>query len=218
MNFRTPLFASTAALALAACQPAPFDATDPNANARQGAIAAGMAGAVIGAATAGDDLRGAIAGGIIGATAGGLLGRSMDNQARELAAALDTPGVNVTNTGNSIVVNMPQDLLFATGSATLQPGLVADLRDVGNSLVRYPDSRVQVIGHTDNVGTAAFNIDLSQRRASSVASELIRAGVQSGRVSIIGAGFDRPVASNDTAEGRALNRRVEIIIIPTSTR
>jgi outer membrane protein OmpA-like peptidoglycan-associated protein len=218
MNFRVPLLASTAALALAACQPAPFDATNPNANARQGAVAGGLAGAVIGAATAGDDLRGAIAGGIVGATAGGLLGRSLDNQARELAAALDTPGINVTNTGNSIVVNMPQDLLFATGSADLQPGLVADLRDVGTSLVRYPDSRVEVVGHTDNTGSAAFNIDLSQRRASSVASVLIGSGVQSGRISIIGAGQDRPVASNLTPEGRAQNRRVEIIIIPTSTR
>jgi outer membrane protein OmpA-like peptidoglycan-associated protein len=218
MNFRTPLFASTALLALAACQPAPFDPADPNANARQGAIATGMAGAVIGAATASDGLRGAIAGGIVGATAGGLLGRSLDNQARELAASIDTPGVNVTNTGNSIVVNMPQDLLFATGSAELQPGLVADLRDVGTSLVRYPDSRVEVIGHTDNTGSAAFNIDLSQRRASSVASVLIGSGVQSGRISIIGAGEDRPIASNLTPEGRAQNRRVEIIIIPTSAR
>jgi outer membrane protein OmpA-like peptidoglycan-associated protein len=218
MTPRTPLILAAGALALAACTPAPFNPNDPNANARSGAIVGGVTGAIIGAATSSNELPAAIVGGVIGAAAGGAFGQTLDQQAREIAGAMDNPGINVTNTGNAIVVQMPQDLLFATGSADLQPGLVADIRDVGASLVRYPESRIEVVGHTDNTGSAAFNIDLSQRRASSVASVLIGSGVQSGRISIVGAGEDQPIASNLTPEGRAQNRRVEIIIRPTSTR
>ena len=111
---------------------------------------------------------------------------------------------------------MPQDVLFATDSATLRPDLTYDLRAVAGSLNRYPDSSVEVIGHTDNSGAAAYNQDLSQRRATSVAQVLRDAGVQGNRLAAYGRGEDQPVASNLTPEGRAANRRVEIIIRPSA--
>ncbi len=215
MTFQKPLILSTAALlALSACVPAPYNPNDPNANARSGAIMGGLAGAVIGAANSDEELPAAIAGGIIGAGLGGAVGATLDRQARELSGAIGNPNVNVTNMGDYLVVNMPQDLLFAVDSATLRPDLTRDISAVGANLVRYPDSRIEVIGHTDNTGSAAYNYDLSQRRASSVAAILQGAGVAASRLSIIGAGEDQPVASNLTPEGRAQNRRVEIIIRP----
>ena len=111
---------------------------------------------------------------------------------------------------------MPQDILFATDSAALRPDLSRDLEAVATNLQRYPSSTVQVLGHTDNTGSASYNRDLSQRRAASVAAILVRNGVQPNRVVTYGMGEDQPVASNLTVDGRAMNRRVEIIIRPTS--
>jgi outer membrane protein OmpA-like peptidoglycan-associated protein len=110
---------------------------------------------------------------------------------------------------------MPQDLLFETNSAALRPDLRRDLQTIAGSISRYPDTRIEVIGHTDNTGSAAFNQDLSQRRASSVANVLRDSGVPSNRVVTFGRGEEQPIASNLTPEGRAQNRRVEIIIRPT---
>jgi outer membrane protein OmpA-like peptidoglycan-associated protein len=216
MIFRSPLILTTAALlGLTACVPAPFDPADPNANARQGAIIGGLGGAITGALADDNEARGAVVGGILGAAAGGVIGSTLDQQARELSGAIGNPNISVTNQGDYLIVNMPQDVLFATDSATLRPDLTSDISAVGANLVRYPDSRIEVIGHTDNTGTAAYNQDLSQRRASSVAGILAQSGVASSRLAIIGAGEDRPIASNLTPEGRAQNRRVEIIIRPT---
>jgi outer membrane protein OmpA-like peptidoglycan-associated protein len=111
---------------------------------------------------------------------------------------------------------MPQDLLFATDSASVRPDLTYDLKTVAASLLKYPNSRIEVIGHTDNTGSAAYNQDLSQRRAVSVANVLRESGVPNGRMAAFGRGEDEPIATNLTAEGRAQNRRVEIIIRPAS--
>jgi outer membrane protein OmpA-like peptidoglycan-associated protein len=91
-----------------------------------------------------------------------------------------------------------------------------DLYAVARNLNQYPNSRVEVVGHTDNTGSMALNMDLSQRRAQSVAGILAAAGVSSGRLMASGAGYNQPIASNNTAEGRAQNRRVEILIRPTN--
>jgi len=106
-------------------------------------------------------------------------------------------------------------VLFATDSAALRPDLSRDVQAVAQSLLKYPNSTIQVIGHTDNTGTAAYNQDLSQRRAASVAGVLMGAGVPSSRIATIGRGEDQPIASNLTPQGQAQNRRVEIIIRPT---
>jgi outer membrane protein OmpA-like peptidoglycan-associated protein len=213
---KTPLLLAAASLlALTACVDPNAYPDDPNARAKQGAIIGGLTGAVVGAATSrdGDELKGAIIGGALGAGGGAIIGADLDRQAAELRGSLSS-NISVTNMGDYLVVNMPQDLLFATDSASLRPDLRSDLNAVAASLLKYPNSRIEVIGHTDNTGTAAYNQDLSQRRASSVASVLRDNGVPGARIAAYGRGEDQPVASNLTPEGRAKNRRVEIIIRP----
>jgi len=213
---KTPLFlAAASALALTACVDPNAYPNDPNARAKNGAIIGGLIGAATGVAVSGDgdELKGAIVGGALGAGTGALIGNDLDRQAAELRGSLNS-NISVTNAGDYLIVNMPQDLLFATDSATLRPDLTADLRTVAASLLRYPNSRIEVIGHTDNTGTAAYNQDLSQRRAVAVSSVLRDNGVPGARLAAYGRGEDQPVASNLTPEGRAQNRRVAIIIRP----
>jgi outer membrane protein OmpA-like peptidoglycan-associated protein len=218
MNFRLPLaIAFTGVLAATACTPVDQYSADDNQRAREGAIIGGLTGAVFGASrpgSGGNDVRDALIGGAVGAIAGGAIGANLDRQAAELRSEMDSR-VQIINTGNELIVRMPQDILFAVDSATLQPTLVADLGDLARNLQRYPNTTVQVIGHTDNTGSAAYNQDLSQRRANAVANVLVSSGVSSGRIAAIGRGEDQPVASNLTPDGRAQNRRVDIVIRPT---
>lgn len=217
MNLKTPLIvASVSLLGLTACVDPNAYPDNPNARAQSGAIIGGLAGALAGAQSGDDRLAKAVVGGVIGAAAGGAIGASLDRQAAELRGSINNPNVTVTNNGQYLTVNMPQDLLFAVDSAALRPDLRADLGSVAMSLIRYPNSRIEVIGHTDNTGSAAYNYDLSQRRANAVSSVLNQNGVPQGRITTIGRGFDYPIASNATPEGRAQNRRVEIIIRPTA--
>ena len=217
MMIKTPLILATASLlALSACvDPAAYP-DDPNGRTKSGAVIGGLVGAVAGAAVAGDgdELKGALIGGALGAGTGALIGADLDRQAAELRGSLNS-NISVTNTGEYLIVNMPQDLLFAVDSSSLRPDLTSDIRTVAASLLRYPNSRIEVIGHTDNTGSAAYNQDLSQRRAVSVAEVLRGSGVPSGRIAAFGRGEDAPIASNLTPQGRAQNRRVEIIIRPT---
>lgn len=216
MNMRFPLILSgTALFALSACVDPNNVPDDPNAYTRGGAVTGAVIGGLLGATQGSDDDRLAktVLGAAVGGAIGGAIGNDLDRQAAELRAV--NSAFTVTNTGEYLVVNMPQDVLFATDSAALRPDLVRDLQAVAQSLQRYPNSRIEVIGHTDNTGSAAYNQDLSQRRAGSVADVLRTSGVAASRVVSYGAGENRPVASNLTPEGRAQNRRVEIIIRPT---
>jgi outer membrane protein OmpA-like peptidoglycan-associated protein len=214
---KTPLLLSSAALlALTACVDPNAFPDDPNARARTGAIAGGLLGAALGASSDEDRLAKAVIAGGIGAAIGGAIGQTLDRQAADLRNSIGNNNVTVTNNGQFLVVNMPQDLLFDTDSATLRPALVSDIRAVAGSLLRYPNSAIEVIGHTDNTGSAAYNQDLSQRRAVSVLNVLLNSGVPGGRLAAIGRGEDLPIATNLTPEGRAQNRRVEIIIRPTA--
>ena len=217
MIFKTPiLLSSVALLALTACVDPNAYPGDPNARARTGAVAGGILGAALGASSSEDKLAKAVVGGAIGAAIGGAIGQTLDQQAADLRNSIGNNNVTVTNNGQYLLVNMPQDLLFATDSATLQPALVSDIQAVAGSLLRYPNSRIEVIGHTDNTGAAAYNQDLSQRRAVSVLNVLLNSGVPGNRLAAYGRGEDQPIASNQTPEGRAQNRRVEIIIRPTN--
>lgn len=217
MMMKTPLILAVAStLALSACVDPNAYPDDPNARQRQGAIIGGVTGAIAGAAVSSDSdrLKGAVIGGVLGAGTGAVIGADLDRQAAELRGSLSS-NVGVTNTGEFLIVNMPQDLLFAVDSAAVRPDLRRDLQAVSANLLKYPNSRIEVIGHTDNTGAAAYNQDLSQRRAVAVASILRENGVPSSRILAIGRGEDQPIASNLTPEGRAKNRRVEIIIRPT---
>ena len=207
--------AASALLLVAACDPG---APNQSQNTRQGAVIGALGGAAAGAligndGTVRDRNRAALVGAALGAGVGAGVGNNLDRQAEELRRALRSD-VGVSNNGNNLVVVLSQDLLFATNSTQVGAQSQNDLLIVARSLTNYPDSTVNVIGHTDNVGSAAFNQDLSERRAQSVASVLRSGGVSSARIRSIGAGLNQPIASNATAEGRQLNRRVEIIITP----
>lgn len=218
MTVKTTAFAAlSCAFLLGACaetNPARLDSrSDPNLNTKGGAVIGALAGLGLSAATGGEkgDL---LLGAAAGAAAGSLIGNQLDKQAAELRAQLASDGITVTNTGSALVVTLPQDITFATDSFAVRPSLQADLRRVAAHLQRYPRSNIQVIGHTDNTGAAAYNQDLSERRASAVAGELAQGGVPYSRIVTAGRGENQPVASNLTPDGRARNRRVEIVIIP----
>ncbi len=192
------------------------DPNNPNRNAQQGALGGAAVGALAGVLT-GDTseerTRRAVIGAAIGAGVGGLAGAQLDRQEAELRAQMGS-NARIVNTGNELIVTLPQDILFATDSAQLTGALQADLRVVARSLNDYPNTTVNVIGHTDNVGDAAYNQGLSQRRAQAVTSVLINAGVNPARIRTFGRGEDAPIATNLTPEGRQQNRRVEIVITP----
>lgn len=213
------------AMVLAGCDPyatggnpyagGPGSYTQENPRASAGIATGALIGGLIGASASDDKLEKGVAGAVVGGILGGAVGATLDRQAADLRQSIGNNQVSVTNTGSELVVTMPQDILFATDSANLRPDLQRDLSAVAQNLIRYPNSNISVIGHTDSTGAAAYNQSLSERRAQSVASVLIGNGVQAWRVSAIGRGEDQPVASNLTPEGRAQNRRVDIIIRPT---
>jgi len=212
MTLRTPLLLASASLmALSACV---TPEGDPD-RTRTGVATGAVLGGLLGASAGGEDGRfgRSVAGAAIGAIAGGAIGNALDRQAAELRGQVGN-NVQIVNTGSELRVVMPQDILFATDSAALRPDLMQDLRAVGQSLLNYPDTTVQVIGHTDNTGAAAYNQALSERRARSVAEVLRDYGVPPARIVAFGRGEDAPVASNLTPEGRQQNRRVEIVIRP----
>lgn len=185
---------------------------DPD-RTRTGLLTGAIAGGLLGAATgSGNRTPEVLLGAGLGAIAGGVIGERMDRQAAELRQSLGSQVDVRYDGGDEIVVTMPQDILFAVDSTTLRPDLRADLQTIAASLQRYPDSSIVVTGHTDSTGSDAYNQRLSEGRADAVASVLIQSGVPSRRIVALGAGESRPVASNDTAAGRAQNRRVEITI------
>lgn len=180
-----------------------------------GAILGGLTGAAAGQIIGGNT-GGAVIGGVVGAALGGAIGAQMAAQERELRQSLSGTGAAITNTGSDLRVILPDSVTFRTGSSVVDPGFRPALRAVSDSLRRHPHSAVRVVGHTDNVGTAAFNNQLSQDRAMAVARVLIEYGTSGQRVAVSGRGFYEPIASNSTAAGRAENRRVEIVITPTN--
>lgn len=212
-----PLVIAAGALTfVAACD----TSTAPNQgqNAQQGAVIGALGGAVTGLIlNSDDDRRGrnqaALAGAVIGAAGGAAIGSNLDRQAEELRRALGND-VGVSNNGENLVVVLSQDLLFATNSTTVSAVSQNELLIVANSLNKYPNTTVNVIGHTDNVGDASFNQGLSERRAQSVSGILINGGVAPSRIRAIGAGETQPIASNLNEAGRQMNRRVEIVITP----
>ncbi|MCK0151750.1 OmpA family protein [Marivita sp. S6314] len=203
------------AIFLSACT----DPNDPNRQTKTGALVGAGAGAVVGALMGNDPeerRRNAVLGAAIGGGGGAIIGNQLDKQEADLRAQLGNDNVTIRNTGDRLIVTLPQDILFATDSASLRPDLQRELRLVGQNLLAYPDTTVQVLGHTDNTGDAGYNLDLSQRRAQSVANILMSEGVPSFRIQSIGRGEDQPIASNLTPDGRAQNRRVEIVVLPNA--
>ena len=184
---------------------------------RRGALIGAGIGAVVGAIS-GDDARErrqrALIGAGVGALAGTAIGAYQDKQERELRESLAGTGVDVVRQGDNIVLNMPSAITFGFNSSELNPAFFSVLDRVANVTNQNAQTMLEVAGHTDSVGSDAYNDALSQRRAQAVASYLTSRGVNSNRLMTVGGGERYPVASNDTDAGRAQNRRVEISVMP----
>ena len=181
-----------------------------------GAVGGALAGAGIGALTGGgkEARRGALIGAGVGALTGGGVGLYLDRQEAELRQQLQGTGVSVTRNGDNIILNLPSNITFATGEFQITQQFQPVLNSVSTVLKKYDKTLVDVVGHTDSVGSDADNQVLSQNRATNVAQYLATTGVDSRRFLVQGFGEAQPVASNDNEQGRALNCRVEIQISP----
>jgi outer membrane protein OmpA-like peptidoglycan-associated protein len=187
--------------------------TDDHAKTKKGAVVGGALGAVVGAVIGNNrghhsSKRGAVVGGVAGAAAGAIVGAMMDKQERELR---QIEGVNVTRTADDeLKVTVKNDVLFDFNSSGLRSASRSALREMADVFNRYPNTTISVQGYTDSTGSASYNERLSERRAASVSNYLDDLGIRSSRIRSIGYGETHPRASNATASGRQLNRRVEI--------
>jgi outer membrane protein OmpA-like peptidoglycan-associated protein len=174
-----------------------------------GAAAGAVVGGLIGRAN-GSTAKGAILGAVLGGAAGAAIGHQMDKQAQDLQDKL--PNAKVERVGEGIEVTFASGILFDVDSDQLRPAAQQNLDDLANSLKDYDGTRVLVVGHTDSTGGDDYNQGLSERRSGAARVYLLRDGLTSDRVEAVGRGESEPVASNDTAEGRQANRRVEVAI------
>lgn len=188
-------------------------ADDPNRRTKTGAAVGAAAGAAAGAAIgnqSGNPRTGAVVGGVVGGVIGAAVGRRMDKQQQELE---QIEGVEVERTAqDELNVNLRNDILFDFDSAALRMNARETLREFASVLARYPEQTVSVAGHTDSVGTDSYNQRLSEQRATAVKNYLVSQGVPSARIAAFGYGETRPRATNETADGRQLNRRVQVFI------
>lgn len=183
-------------------------------NTQKGAGIGAGAGAGIGALIgnkAGNTAVGAILGGALGGVAGGLIGKKMDKQAAQIENTV--PGAEVIKAGEGIIVKFDSGILFGFDKSDLKPEAKTNIQKLVASLNENEDTDILVIGHTDNVGRSEYNLGLSERRAASVKSYAIAQGLSASRIKTEGRGASEPIASNETEDGRAQNRRVEIVIV-----
>jgi outer membrane protein OmpA-like peptidoglycan-associated protein len=175
-----------------------------------GTLVGAGAGAALGAAVSGGSVWGVLAGAAIGGTAGNLIGKNMDEQAKELNQAVPTAEVN--RVGEGINMTFDSSVMFKINSAELSSTAKSDLAAASTVFTKpdYSDTNILIEGHTDNTGTDAINQPLSERRAEAVAAELRANGVAASRLQTRGYGSSQPKYSNDTPEGQSKNRRVEL--------
>ena len=212
------LLAATALAALvatSACTTDPVTGERHISKAAIGGIGGALGGYLLGDIVGGrHDRTEKIVGAGIGGIAGAGIGAYMDKQERDLRARTAGTDVQVIRQGNDLILNIPSGINFAYNSAAVEPQFRRTLDQVGQVLGQYDRTYIDIYGHTDSTGSEAYNQDLSERRAGSVADYLETRGVQSARIGIRGFGELQPIASNDTEQGRAANRRVEIKIVP----
>jgi outer membrane protein OmpA-like peptidoglycan-associated protein len=184
-----------------------------NSNKAKGGVAGAAVGGAFGAAIGranGSTAKGAIIGAAVGGTVGAIIGHQMDQQAKELQQNI--PGATVERVGEGIQVTFESGLLFDFNSDAVKPTAAQNLDNLAASLDKYPGSNLLIVGHTDAVGSDDYNQALSERRARSTALYLANRGVATSRLQTVGRGETEPVGSNDTEDGRAKNRRVEVAI------
>ncbi len=192
----------------------PYTGEQKTAKATTGAGIGAVAGALIGAATSSksDRTKGVLTGAAVGGAIGGGVGYYMDQQEALLRQELEGTGVRVERRGEDIRLIMPGNITFATGSAAIESGFYSVLDSVSKVLMKFDRTQLAVDGFTDDRGSFEFNQNLSEQRARSVAQYLQGQGISGARIVAQGYGERYPVASNGTAEGRAMNRRVELNI------
>ena len=193
------------------------DAIKNTNNAQRGAGIGAVGGAIIGGilgnnlGKGGNGALGAVLGGVIGGAAGGVIGNKMDKQAREIDNAL--PGADVVRVGEGIKLVLNENAVrFDTNKATLTATAKANLDKLVKVFNEYPDTNIVIYGYTDNTGSADYNLKLSGERATAVKNYLSSKGIAASRFTVNGLGIADPIATNDTAEGRSQNRRVEFAI------
>ena len=175
-----------------------------------GAAAGGVVGGLIGK-KAGNTAVGAIIGAAVGGTAGGFIGKRMDKQAAEIKNAI--PNAEVIREGEGIIVKFDSGILFDFDKYALKDAAKTNIQNLAASLNKYPGTDIKIIGHTDSRGTEEYNMGLSERRAAAVKAYAVAQGVPSSRLITVGRGFAEPIADNTTEDGRAKNRRFEIVIV-----
>jgi len=201
-------------LLLGACQTTnPYTGQQQTSNTAKGAGVGAAAGAVIGA-LAGGSRKSALIGAGVGVLAGGAVGKYMDKQEAQLRQQLQGTGVSVTRNGDNLILNMPGNVTFPTNQSDVNASFYPVLNSVALVLKQYDKTMIDVVGHTDSTGTMQLNMQLSQARASSVGTYLQSQGILPARIATQGVGPQYPIASNDSVEGRAQNRRVELILRP----
>ena len=204
--------ALVAALATAGCE----NMSERQKGTAQGAGIGAAAGAILGAATGNSSsaAKGAVIGGAIGAVAGNLWSKHMEDKRAAMERATQGTGVEVARTqDNQLKVNVPSDISFDVGRADIKPELRSVLDSFANGLKDDPNTRIRIVGHTDNTGSDAINDPLSLQRARSVKNYLEDRGIADSRIEAEGRGEHEPIADNSTAAGRAKNRRVEFVIM-----
>jgi outer membrane protein OmpA-like peptidoglycan-associated protein len=200
-------------IALLAVTPAFADVASERDKTRKGAVIGGIAGAIIGGVIhnnrgSGNAKRGAVIGGVVGAATGAIVGAKMDKQERELR---QIEGVDVSRVDeDELKVTVRNEVLFDYNSTALRSATRSALQEMAEVFQRYQDTTIVVEGHADSTGSAAYNQRLSTRRANSVAGYLEDLGVRGSRIDAVGRGESEPRATNNTAAGRQMNRRVEI--------
>lgn len=183
-------------------------------NAEKGAAIGAISGAILGKATSNHKNKRAVFGAAIGAIAGAAIGDYMDKQEQAFRDELSGSGIDVVREGDNLRLIMPSNITFATGQSYITSGFHATLNDVAKVLVKFDKTFLSIEGHTDSSGAADFNQKLSEQRASSVKSYLMNQNIIAARLNTIGYGETQPVAANNTPQNKALNRRVEIQIVP----
>lgn len=200
--------------AFTACTPQ----TKTQKGATYGAAGGAVAGAVIGQIIGRDTeatLIGAAVGAAVGGAGGAAVGNMMDKQEEEMRQALaDSEAAAIRREGNLLAISLKGDVTFDTDSAIIKSGLYSEIDRIANILVKYPQTVIQVEGHTDSTGTESYNMDLAARRAETVKNLLIQRGVDPLRILTMAFGESAPISSNDSDYGRAQNRRVEIKVAP----
>jgi outer membrane protein OmpA-like peptidoglycan-associated protein len=195
----------------------PYTREEQTSSAQRQAMIGAAAGAVAGLITGDSSMerkKRALVGAGLGALAGAAVGSYMDRQEARLREELERTGVSVTRIGDNITLNMPGNITFSTDSADLNAGFFDVLNSVSLVVNEFDQTVIEIAGHTDNTGTDAYNQQLSERRAATVARYLTTRSVRADRMIEVGMGEARPVATNDTAEGRQANRRVELTLVP----